>query len=98
MTHDDVRREFEAWARVRDYDVTRSRLNDERYASERTQGAWISWGHGASNWQATRDQAIALLREALGALEHHKERTRTIARIDEMIGRIRRALGMEDDA
>jgi len=91
---DELRREFEAWACVRDYDTTHSMLNPLRYANERTQGAWQAWGHAAANWRDMRDRAIDLLRIGLAALEHHREQTRPIHDSDEAIAAIRRGLGL----
>jgi len=94
-TPDQLRAEFEAWAWARDFDTTHSAVRPERYANERTQGAWQVWGHGVSNWRDQRDSAVQLLRQALAALEHHREQTRPIARNDAAIDAMRRALGIE---
>lgn len=91
---DPKRAEFEAWAYVRDYDVTHSKANPLKYANERTQGAWQAWGHADANWRGTRDIAVNLLRESLRALEYHREQTRPIERNDGTITKVRRALGL----
>jgi hypothetical protein len=62
---DPKRAEFEAWAYVRDYDVTHSKANPLKYANERTQGAYQVWGHLDANWRDGRDRAVAIIRRLL---------------------------------
>lgn len=86
-------REFEEWAYVRDFDTTRSAREPQRYANERTQGAWQAWGHGTANWRENRDMAVDLLRECEQAL-NDTTGPWWPARID-LRNRVRRSLGME---
>lgn len=47
----ESRLDFEAFAKMRDWDISRSQHIPERYANERTQGAWVAWCHGVQTWQ-----------------------------------------------
>lgn len=90
---DPTRAEFEAWAFVRDFDVTHSKLNPLKYANERTQGAWQVWGHGVSNWRDQRDIAVRLLRECETTLAMWAD----VAPAVSLRADLRRALGMADE-
>lgn len=98
LGHDPERADFEAWAYVRDYDVTHSKQNPLKYANERTQGAWQAWGHAASNWRESRDIAVRLLREVVATYDAYRRRGVAPARVEyeqvvEAIESARRGLG-----
>ncbi len=55
----ESRLDFEAFAKMRDWDTTRSQINPERYANDRTQGAWAAWCHQAPHAVDERTAADA---------------------------------------
>jgi hypothetical protein len=83
-------REFEEWAFVRDFDTTRSAREPQRYANERTQGAWQAWGHGTANWRDNRDIAVRLLRECERTLAMWSDVAPAVSLRDDL----RKALGL----
>lgn len=89
--YERLMREFEAWAYVRDFDITRSAREPQRYANERTQGAWQAWGHGTANWRDARDIAARLLIECENTLEMLAD----VAPAVSLRADIRKALGLE---
>lgn len=88
---DAIRSEFEAWAFVRNFDTTHSKLNRLIYANERTQGAWQAWGHASANWREQRDIAVKLLMECETTLAMWED----VAPAVSLRAYLRRALGLE---
>lgn len=83
-------RDFEEWAHVRGFDTTRSAREPQRYANERTQGAWQAWEHGTANWRENLDIAVRLLRECERTLEMWAD----VAPAVSLRADLRKALGM----